>query len=569
MAGVFAGNLAGSTITYNGVQFGGADSAYKSYPPQYDVVGVMIYDDAQRAVIGVEYTLTVKAIFYETTEGAMSANASAVQEKLSAVGKTLTIDGIGIGLDDIQDIDWGPKPLSFAWQPFGEVAWECVWVVKFRISKCASSASAANIWVAWNYNTTWQNDFEGQCTRTISGYVQIAGRRNNGNDQVAAVADEVRQQISVTIPEKFKRTNNVWRESDDKTRLDFVIVDEQLEGDPYPEGITLANGYCDANTIGPGFAKMDVGIGMTFKTAPGVAKGLAGVLFMQAVLAKQAAMAQRIGPKGSVIPKSLSIRNEKFDGARVTTCSATWMLTKCLNAMLNAAGIWEPLVNTNYQQWRASMENLWGNRGNAGLRSLANDDLIIDICDGVSQKAFGNTPSEPPNADANGQFQFTCPQVPADGGWIHYDVRVHLLRHDHQTYHRKAVSYSQSQIQSSPGDESAGGSTSFGEPSYSQSDSQSHITEFNGFPELQIVQIFKLLRFKHQPTPPVIKSVGGRPVVQIGSSNEFSRPAFDVFECPVWYRAGYRVYRVQGPVTVAFPVGRKDSCAAPDVREEY
>lgn len=162
MPGVLAGNLAGSTITYNGVQFGGADAAFTSAPPTYSLVGTMVYDGADRAIIGVDYSLTVKAFFYEANEAAMSANAAAVQERLSAVGKNLTIDGIGIGLDDIVDIKWGPKPQSFAWQPLGDLCWECVWIVKFRISKCVSGTANPLAWVAWNYETGWQNDFEGQ-----------------------------------------------------------------------------------------------------------------------------------------------------------------------------------------------------------------------------------------------------------------------------------------------------------------------------------------------------------------------------------------------------------------------
>lgn len=564
MAGIASDPQAGSTVIYNGVQFGGSDAPYASLPPEYELQGVHVYDQSNRAVIGVDYTLTVKCTFYGDTEAAMSASAEAIRERLSEPGKVLRLPGLGIGFSTVTDLNYGPKPISFNWKPWGQGAWECVWIVQFRVSECLSGAADPLAFVAFNYETTWQNDFEGQCTRTISGYAEIAGQVDNRH-----VADEVRERIKIITPAQFNRIDNVWKESADKTRLDFVVVDQQIGGDPFPSGITVASGYCDFESVGPGFAKGQASIGMTLKTAPGVPKGLAGTLFIQAVLAKQTEMSRR-NQGGTVIPHSIRIRNEKYEDARVTSCSASWMLTKCLNQMLNAVGIWEPLTPGNYQQWRTSVERLWDNRGNAGLRSIASDDVILDVCDSVTQRTIGNTPSNPPYQEATGQFRLQCPDIPPDGGWMVYDFRSYLYRKDNQKLHRKAIEYIQSVIPSSPGDIiSAGGGAELGDPVYEQYDEQQHVTEYNGYPTLRLITMFKLLRFRHDPPPPVIKSVGGRPVTLIESSNEQSRVAFDVFECPVFYRAGYRIYQVNGPVRFMFPQGRKDSCAKPGVIENY
>lgn len=568
MAAIVSGNLAGSTITYNGVQFGGADATYASTPPEYFLDGAPVYDEAGRAVVQVDYTMTVRSTFYADSEAGMSAIADSVKERLSASGKTLTIAGIGIGLDNIQDIAWGPLPQSCKWNPWGALSWECVWVVKFSISECASGNSDPLAWAAWNYSTTWSNDFEGQCTRTIDGYVQIAGRRNPNNNQVAHVADETRERINIIVPDKFRRVQNVWRGNAAKDRIDFVVVDEQLPGDPFPAGITQATGFCSGDSQGPGFAKLNASIGMTLTTAPGVPKGLAGVICMQAFLAKQANMVRR-NEGGTVIPTSMNFRAGKFDEARTTSFSATWTMTKCLNQMLNALGLWEPLVETNYQQWRTSVENLWVNRGNAGLRESAADDIVLDLCSATTTKTFGNTPSNPPSAEQNGLFSFQCPDIPPDGGWVAYDMHVHLLRMDHQTLHRKAVQYTQSSQPSSPGDVVSASGSPFNEPTYQQSSQNSHVSEFNGYPELKLVLLFKLLRFKHEPVPPSVRTVGGKPVKLISSSNESAKVAFESLFCPVWYRAGYRVYQVDGPVNVLSPAGRKDMCSRPQVSSDY
>lgn len=570
MASIVGTNLAGATVTYNGVQFGGADAAFKSIPPEYSLQGIFRYDEAGRAVIGVDYTLTVKAKFYEATEAALADNVEAVRERLSAPAKTLKIEGVGLGFDTVSnDLKFGPKPLSFDWQPLGQLCWECIWSVSFFVSECASSNGSPLAWMAWNYETTWQNDFEGQCTRTISGYVEIAGRRNRANPKLLAnVVDQCRNNINILIPPNFKRINNVWKEDASKTRLDFVVVDDQQRGDSLPPGVVMGDGYCDFASQGPGFAKSTVSIGLSLRTAPNVSPGIAGTIIVGSMIAKMNNL-QRRNPQGTVIPRGFSIRNRKYDDCRTTEGQATFEMTKCLSAMLNAAGIWEPLTDGNYQQWRASVETLWGNRGLANLATNPTDDVILDICDNVTQKTWGGNEFTRANVTDVGRFSFGCPEIPPDGGWIGYDIQTRLIRKDKQSLHRKALTYTQPSIP--PQSDSQGNPVllATADPSYTMSATEEHVTEHQGFPETYVLLQFKGLRFKFVPQVPNITSVGGKKVVLKDSHTTAPKIAFDIFECPAYFVQAWKLYVVKGPVDTLKIQGSKTSCAKSTVISDY
>jgi hypothetical protein len=570
MASIVNTNLAGSTITYNGVQFGGADAAFKSVPPEYSVQGSMVYDEAGRAVTGVEYTLTVRTKFYESSEDALSTNADAVKSRLSTPGKELKIEGIGVGFGTIRnDLKYGPQPVSCEWQPLGQLMWELIWTVRFFVSECGSANAPALAWMAWNYDTTWQNDFEGTTARTISGYVEIAGKRNPANPKmITAVADQCRDNIQIITPPYFKRTNNVWKEDFSKRRIDFVVVDEQLPGDSFPPGITQAGGHCDFSSVGPGFAKSTVNIGLSLKVAPGVAPGVAGTMIINAMIAKMNAM-QRRNPRGTVIPRGFSLRNRKYDESRITEGQASFEMTQCLSAMLNAAGIWEPLTDGNYQQWRTSVEKLWGNRGVSNLGTRLTDDVILDICDNVTQKTWGSSEVTRPFVDDKTKFSFACPEIPPDGGWIGYDVQARLLRKDKQSLHRKALSYVPSPIPAQS--DSAGNPVTLAtaDPGYTQSATDEHVTEHHGYPETYVLMQFKGLRAKWIPTVPNITSVQGKKVVLQNSHTTAPKIAFDIFECPAYFVQAWKLYVIKGPVDTLKVQGSKTSCAKSTVISDY
>lgn len=568
MAALVDTNLVNNTVTYNGVQFGGADSDYESLPPQISVIPAeTVYDESRRAVQEVRHILTVKCIFFAANESAMGTLYQEIERLLLQPGKQLKIEGMGTGFGTISnDVNFGPKPLGTQSLMLGPVSWEVVWACEFTTKPCSSQNQTDLAFMAFNFRTTWSNDYEGTCTRRINGHVIIRQLRDVNNTRlVKNVAEETRGNILVVVPAGFRRTGNSWSESVDKRRLDFDIEDEQLPGDVFPPGCTLADGQTSfrAGDGRGGFASSDVSMAMTLKTAPGVARNTAGRIFITAAIAKQQAIQQRLAQsKGVVYPTFINITARKYDDARVTDCSISWHLTSSLQAMMSAAGIWEPLTPSNeqaYNLWKASMDALWDNRGTAGIRSNKDEAVVIDLCDNITSVQIGSTNSNALTVLAGSLPGFSCPNVPEDGGWIVHDLEVKVLVESEQTWHKRAAQYLPGNGQIFPG---------IGIPEYTQESSDEDVTEYHGYPTVYIGLRFKGLRYKHKPVLPQIKSVGGKPVTQIKTSTDLPKWAFDAFCCPVWYLEGWRIYRVSGYIASVKEIGSPESCETQTVPED-
>lgn len=573
--------LVGMTITYNDVQFGGSDSDNRSVPPQYSLVGRFIYDKAGIAVKHTEYTLVVHCVFYSDTESGMKVNADALKLKLSQPGKKLTIEGLGIGFGEIlSDDEWGPKPQGFEWHSMGgRLAWECVWSVKFCLKHCSgSSPHSPFAFTAFNFETSWQNDFEGITSRTISGHVEIVGKRKfAGNTPLNIpdhVADEVRNQIKVRIPTGFQRITNVWREGYQKNVLEFVIVDQMLAGTAPPEGVISSSGSTFMQSEGPAVGSRGiVGISMDIRTSLAYSPALAGTIFLQAALTKQKQLnAQDVGGKQSAvaIPKSLYIVNRKYNDARQTSASMSWAVTRCLGSMMEAAKIWEPLTPNDYTRWRASVENLWDNRGasiatGSLIRSDPNEAVIIDLCTNKSDVVIGASTALFSNTNQL-KFKFICPEIAPDGGWIVQDLKIRILRKDNQAWHRKAVPYVPIQVSGTetPSNNTSDVSISLNDPSFESTSETEYDVEQQGLPETYVALSYRALRAKHKPVIPIIESIAGLKPIQIESSPEDAWIAFDTVNCPVWGIRGYRIYRVNGYIRSVKATESLTSCSAPN-----
>lgn len=580
MAAIVNTALSGFTVDYNGVQFGGSDATYASLPPTYSLRSTPQWDSSGRSIMWVDCILQVNCIFFGANESYMGNSMRAIRLALMTPGKTLKLMGLGSGFDwinyagaatrsgDVLDIANGPKTLDLQQNSFGQLAWELIWVVKFSVVPCVTTGEGvqALAFMAFNFSTTWRNDFEGYSSRIIQGSVLIPNNRTAASPKtVQHVAEETRGQIVVAIPPGFKRVDNTWSESEDHQTLSFSIIDEQLQGDPYPPGITAADGNFSFISGGAGNISMSQAVctlNMTLKTAYNKPRNLAGQIFMAAVLSKQTQLQAGATPTIVVVPIHLSISNGRFDSARITQASMSWHITKSFAACLAAAGIWDPVdlssisLDGSYTQWRASMTALWGNRGTAGLVGSATEAVIIDLCDNLITKTIG-TQGSSPNVLVNATLpSVTCPNIPTNGGWIHFDLDIRLHREDGQSRHKPAVSYlpATGTVEIEYSDQPTIGPVKVGGHSYSQDSSSQSVTEYHGHPEFLVGLSFSGLRFKHSAWMPEIKSVGGKTARLVSQEGGTPKFEFDSFGCPVWSVSGYRVYSIPGYVSEIAPV---------------
>jgi hypothetical protein len=395
MASVKNSDLSAQTITYNGITIGGNVSSdfgtanpYVITAPDYKMSGVYEYDDAGRVIKYTRYTLDVRMIVIGTSAADMSLQIDAIREKLSEPGKPLQLRGLGIGFGSAYgrqvtpmiagilnfggttvgggeaDIAWGPRPLRCDAAPIGgNQAWEILWSIEFRTTDCTAAPGGTPVpLVAFNYSTAWTIDIEGQEQRTISGFLEITINRGaKSGRQPLFTADAMRNSVQVAIPANFVRRQRAFQESADKSRLNFVFVDERLPSDEgYPPGIIAASGNYSVSTQGIGMAQGAAALSLSLTTAPGVKRSRAGLVFWQAVMARQQELSASMRSEGSkvaVFIDQVQMSHELW--TRRSQFNATWQLSGCLHDIMFKAGVWTPIPNTNYAQWRASIDHLW------------------------------------------------------------------------------------------------------------------------------------------------------------------------------------------------------------------
>lgn len=592
--------LAGFTVEYNGVQFGGSigeDNVYGTTPPEYKLRGVFQYDEAEINVVRTVYTLSVHTCVVSSSGGLSDSRMYALKRLLGEPGGVLKLGGLGSGFTNIVpgrsapdasgaivggaiDLDWGPKPRTIELNPLGPSSWELFWVVEFSVVTCRTGTALPNALVAFNFDTTWANDYEGLCQRTIAGYAEIAMRRKN-NGLPLNTADIVRDQLRIVCPQGFRRTRNVWRENSRHNRVDFVISDEIMPGDPaLPQGCIRADGQVTYASEGPGFAQAMVTMSMQLKTSPSFHPSIAAAIFLQAAQTKQRQMQDSAATtdKGIVIPRSIFISNGKFDRARETTASITWQITKCIKSMMERAGIWEPILDpktNSYNKWRTSIANLWENRGAAlidgsTIRQDPNDVVVIDLCDNRTNVTIGDSAVPKAAPDFRPSFSFTCPKIPEDGGWIYHDLRVRFISTAHQSWHREAASWIPSVGSTgSPSDDTLGGTIALNGPAYDTLNAHPHVVEYHGHPVVMVALQFVGIRLMRKPPMPELDTVGGFKTHILSKDGapwqqiEGPRILYET-PCPVWITKGYRIYGINGYVSRVAVTGSPTSCAAPN-----
>ena len=590
MPGAKDENFDGLTIKYNGVQFGGTGGQFPSQPPTYSLDQIAVYDEANRVITHIRYVLTVFCTFYDDTELNLSLGLDTIKSRLLKAGEPLEVKGIGLGfIEQTADQNWGPKPISFNYpRTHGVRATDTVWVVEFNGPPCQLTFSAGGNplrFMAVNSASTYSNDFEGQTVRTITGYYQMPQSRQRGlfGGTVDAdkrgskltldrVADQMRDGIRVFLPVGFRRVQNTWRGNAAKNRVDFTVIDEALPGRAYPVGISrITNDQLEFSTDPFTATQGNVTLTATITVAPGFPPSLAGVHFMALAARKQAEMVQRlraqIGPKGSrgtafVLPTRLIIRSGLYDNARTSSFLTQWATTGCLANILFHSP-WSPVPNTNYEQWRTSIEHLWRNSGNKNLKDLPANDVIISVCKPKSIYETGKTiaPSENPETPTD-MALLPCPEIPEESSWISYDVEVTYYEVKHDFVLRKMFNAFSASV---PGTGIGAAVTTATNmvlgTKWKNDDDTKDIISQNGPPEIYILVRAKGRRVNHNPVFPTLTTVGGVKVNPVTAAKYTIKTAAKFGNCAILEMSGFQWYKAEEWISDYGPKDNPVLCA--------
>lgn len=506
-----------SSIIYDGFQFGGDSST----PPSYRLRGEPIYDDAKRTVTHVRYTLEVSTILYAAAEDTTAGFVQDARATLSRPGKKLELLELGLGDTTVEaggshpDLLWGARPQVIALSPIGgTLAWQLDWQCEFNVSE--PGVDGENGWLAFNFTMAYSIDDHGQTTRTAKGYVQIAQVRGaHGRTTVRRSVDAARERVRIHVPQGFRRLRSHWEESTDKTRLLFEVVDEQLQGDAFPPGIIDGEVEYRLENQGDNFTQSRAIVSGWLESAPGVAKSTA-LLRLLAIADDKALRLRAAAPASSwfaVVPSQFSLRREIF--GRKTWIHCEYQLVGCVSAFLSVGGVFSPVPGSDYRRWRASVEHLWGNRGEARLKSRTGDDLIIDLIDRPTRQVdIGRSQSASVGDAQIASTSLFFRQVSEGIDWLRYHVKVRGRRRENVSLHALAREVKSSANQSTRG---------LGSSYQSSGSGAGIVREVHGEPFQQIILEGEATRLSLRPNAPALISVGGRQVFERERSEELEQ----------------------------------------------
>jgi hypothetical protein len=509
-------------ISYGGVAFGALKNA--------DLSARMVYDEAERVVTHLQYTLRIKdAVVWGVNTIKLESKMSELQNRLSTPGLELIIDSIGFdftintsAIGTKPDLLWGVKPRALNFRPTGgEISWMFDWECEFNISRCADPSALTSPnppLMAWNYEFTSVINQEGLMERVISGYVQVPAVRGVAPNQNAVLFDVVAawDSITVNVPNGFRRTNNVHSVNKAKNRVDFSITDTELTSDAYPAGIVEADINYDLSSQGGGLSSWMATLSGELTVAPGYPKSLAAIKYLgilQFLVTKVKALAISSDQKQpAVVPMALRFSYKLF--SRTSRFVAGYFFASDATTLLQKSGMWEPIPGTDYQQWAQSMNvaGVWGNHGTSGLKASPSDDSLVTVCIGITTSTITELTAHPYDGSQSPDLSSTLTEIQTTGYASYLSRVVPLMRRDF-VIHKYAQQYT-------PGDASY----------------VDHVTQDRSAPDQYVRMVGHAVRLNAAPEMPKLMTVGGKQVELLHQGGWQD-------DTPVVESLGHRVYR--------------------------
>lgn len=371
------------TLSYNGYSFGGAISIEASVTPKYD--------DADRVVTCVTHKIKVQGVIAGDPESSAltlkttDLTMESIRRKLTKPGGPLIVTGLGLGNDisvntggGVLDVEFGPKPRMLGWKPIaGNAACEIDWEIETSIPMCSTTSRYTGI-MALNYGVTYAFDESGDCTRTISGYLEIAMTRG-GPTGIPDTADAYWEFINIAPPVGFRRTHTRSL-SLDKRRLDFSITDQQIaSNDAYPPSVVRIAGDHSVGIDRQTMVTYNCAISASITLAPGASGVWAWSVFH--TVASQRIQHARVTHSKAVFIESIRVREGLW--SRSHDFEISYRILADLKDLLTVSGLFTPLPgSTEWNAWRLSLaSSMFHPRGNTRLAHNATGDALISLCE--------------------------------------------------------------------------------------------------------------------------------------------------------------------------------------------
>ena len=377
---------AGHTLRYNGITFG-------SFTKTLSVRVKPIPDASNRTTIVNEYTFTFRST---VAGGATDAAVVACRRALTKNGGVFIYTGRGLGdiainTGIVRDVMWGPWVTDVLFEPLAEDnAVRITWTIQVRIPECPG-AKYKFAWMELAYTVTHDIDKYGCTTWTAAGHLRIPQNwSGNANRLLNDSPDDYREAQNPPLTMGFRRTYGPWVVSEDRTRLDFEIKDEEMGLNYPPPGVVDVKASHEFSSNGVAAHRWTGTISAEYELARGTPPAVAADHFYSVLVknrinnAKKLAMLNNIKGAAGVMPLAHSIGEPEIYGKIVKVkLSLTYQFLYDITgpgSPLAISGLWQPVPLSNWLAWSTSLKGTAMNpRGNVRFTFKLTDD-VFDLC---------------------------------------------------------------------------------------------------------------------------------------------------------------------------------------------
>jgi hypothetical protein len=325
---------------------------------------------------------------------------------------------INVGPPNAWDTRWGQFPTMLEMKPLGMGnAQKFRWGIDFCVPTCAGATYLGNQQPAeFCYKLSFDIDRGGYTKRIYSGFVRIPQTRRDITNRVPYItADQWRESINPPQLPGFRRIPGRFTVSEDRNRLDFEIIDEQLESpNALPPGCVEAEASHTYQSNPGNDKKWTSTVSGTYELAFGVSPNAALLPFLAMCKDRIDNAAAKMGPipvvgaaapipGAAFIPIQFSAAETKIHGKPTASFGLSFAVVSATrDQILTNGGLFRPVPGSNAQLWQTSVAPILGSRGISGLSFVPNQDAILDLC-------VVAAPATPPPAGAIIDLRFVPP----------------------------------------------------------------------------------------------------------------------------------------------------------------
>ncbi len=356
-----------------------------------------------------------------------------------------------------RDVVWGPKPREIAFEILGgNRTLRVTWTVEIALPNCPFGARTIFALMEFNWRLTIETDKSGYSKRTYTGYLRIPQTRINTVAHVLSdCADNYWEAAIPPAIEGFRRGTMSRTLDESKCRLDFSVTDEEMPPNIPPPGIIEAQASHELYTQGDNVFQWRGIINASYEVDRHFNKGIAYVAFWKLVQDRLSAgdpklkkffeggdkvLGSGVGNRNdavTVIPTGMRLREPEIYGRKTAEFALYYRFATSLENILTRGGLWRPVPGSDWGAWAASLSNsAFAARGNAFLRILPRDDLIVDLC-GPQPRPPVQQPSQtvvrgnpgPPNqtiARAADPPKLKLQEVEPHMSWLDYKIHLEI-----------------------------------------------------------------------------------------------------------------------------------------------